>query len=240
MVASSPSTTLGMNQTRNDDQNSSYKSYVQARTQWNPCLKNLSQFLHDDTASQHLCHITSLEFSSASCAPSRRSLDLDSLAALLRGTAKENDDISGRILIVEDSSNHVLEVLGSLLNIDPLFFASYIDTFQIDIATTRPSTVALPSTTRSQKFLNLHYHRVVEFEDLKSNQVLHRDMNVPRKVKILPRLKGMKIGLVRHCCSILKTQGRDGLWLGIRIVMHQRFYNTETYTCPGLILSTLL
>lgn len=204
----------GMNQFRNEDQIKSYRSFVAARTQWNPCLKNLSEFLQDKTASQHTCHITSMEFSSASGPPSRRILDLDSLAQLLRNTAKEGNDLCGRLLIVEDLSNHVLETLGSLLNIDPLFFASHIDTFQIDIATTRPSTVTLPSTTRSQDFLNLHYHRVIEFEELESKQVLHRDMNVPRKVKILPRPKGYNIGLARHCCSILKTEGKDGLWLG--------------------------
>ena len=219
------------NQTHNDDQNMlSYKSYIQSRTQWNPCLKNLSTFLHDDSASQHLCQITSLEFSSASGVPSRRNLDLDSLTLLLRGTAKENDDTCGRILIVEDSSNHVLETLGSSLEIDPLFFASHIDTFQIDISTTRPSTVTLPSTTRSQNFINLHYHRVVEFENLDSSQVLHRNMNVPRKVNILPRLKGINIGLVRHCCSILKTQGRDGLWLGRGILMDHRDSMIQTFT----------
>ena len=206
--------TSRMNQTSKDEQKSSYKSYVQARTQGNPCLKNLSNFLHNDSASQHLSYITCLEFSSASCVPSRRNIDLDSLASLLRGTFIENDEVCGRVLIVEDLSNHVLEILGSLLHVEPLFFASHIDTFQIDTSTTRASTVTLPSTTRSQNLLNLHYHRVVEFENLDSSRVLHRDMNVPRKVKILPRLKGMNIGLVRHCCSILKTQGRDGLWLG--------------------------
>ena len=196
MIASYTSTS-GMNPTRNDEQKKSYKSYVQARTQWNPCLKNLSNFLHDDSAGQHLCHITSLDFSSSSSGvPSRRKLDLDSLALLLRGTDKENNEICGRVLIVEDLSNHVLEILGSLLNIEPLFFASHIDTFQIDISTTRPSTVTLPSTTRCQNFLNLHYHRVVEFENLDCSRILHRDMNVPRKVKILPRLKGINIGLV--------------------------------------------
>ncbi len=205
-----------MGQTYNGDHTRSYKSFVEARTQWNPCLKNLSQFLHDDMASQHTCHITSLDFSSASGPPSRRNLDLDSLAMLLRGTAKGKDELCGRLLIVEDLSNQVLETLGSLLNIDPLFFASHIDTFQIDIATTRPSTVTLPSTMRSQNFLNLHYHRIVEFENLKSKQVLHRDMNVPRKVKILPRTKGNDIGFVRHCCSILKIERKDGLWLGRR------------------------
>ena len=199
-----------------EDQSRSYKSFVAARTQWNPCLKNLSKFLHDDTAGQHTCHITSLEFSSASESPNHRSLDPASLALEICKTTKERDDLCGRLLLVEDLSNHVLETLGSLLEIDPLFFASHVDTFQIDMATTRPSTVTLPSTTHSQNFLNLHYHRVVEFENLESKKVLHRDMNVPRKVKILPRSKGSDIGLVRHCCSILKTKGRDGLWLGER------------------------
>ena len=205
-----------MSEITKEDQSRSYKSFVAARTQWNPCLKNLSKFLHDDTAGQHTCRITSLEFSLASSSPNRRSLDLDSLASELRKTAKERDDLRGRLLIVEDISNHVLEILGSSLKIDPLFFASHVDTFQIDIATTRPSTVTLPSTTHFQRFLNLHYHRVVEFQNLESRQVLHRDMNVPRKVKILPRPKGDNIGLVRHCCSILKTEGKDGLWLGKR------------------------
>ena len=199
-----------------DDQSRSYKSFVAARTQWNPCLKKLSEFLHNDTAGQYACHITSLEFSSASDSPNRRSLDPDSLASELCKTTKESDDLCGRLLIVEDLSNHVLEILGSLLEIDPLFFASHVDTLKIDIETTRASTVTLPSTIQSQNFLNLHYHRVVEFDNLKSMQMLHRDMNVPRKVKILPRSKGGNIGLVRHCCSILKTKGRDGLWLGKR------------------------
>ena len=222
--------TSRMDKICNDEQKMSYKSYVQARTQWNPCLKNLSNFLHDDSASQHLCHITSLEFSSASSVPSRRSLDLDSLVSLLRGTIIESDEICGRILIVEDSSNHVLEILGSLLNIEPLFFASHVDIFQTDISTTRPSTVTLPSTIRSQNFLNLHYHRVVESENLDSSRILHRDMNVPRKVKILPRLKGVNIGLVRHCCSILKTQGRDGLWLGRRTLIDYGNSSTQKFT----------
>ena len=211
-----------MSEISKEDRSRSYRSFVAARTQWNPCLKNLSQFLHNDAAGQHTCNITSLDFSSASGSPSRRSLDLDSLAPLLCQTAKEKDDLCGRLLIVEDLSNHVLETLGSLLKIDPLFFASHVDTFQIDIATTRPSTVTLPSTTQSQNFLNLHYHRVVEFGSLESKQVLHRDMNIPRKVKILPRPKGSNIGLVRHCCSILKTEGRDGIWLGNRDLIDPR------------------
>ena len=226
-----------MNVISKEDQSRSYKSFVAARTQWNPCLKNLSKFLHDDTAGQHTCRITSLEFTLASDSPNRRSLHPDSLASELCKTAKERDDLCGRLLIVEDISNQVLETLGSLLEVDPLFFASHVDTFRIDMATTRPSTVTLPSTTHFQNFLNLHYHRVVEFENLECKQVLHREMNVPRKVKILPRSKGGTIGLVRHCCSILKTKGRDGLWLGKRVFKDYRDVMVqETYVWTGLIL----
>lgn len=217
-----------MNQSCNDDHDSSYKSYVQARTQWNPCLKKLSDFLHDDSASQHPCHITSLDFSSASGVPSRRNLDLDSLTLLLSGTIQGKDKTCGRLLIVEDSSNQVLETVGSSLNIDPLFFASHVHTLQVDISTTRPSTVTLPSRTRSQHFMNLHYRRLVEFENLEDSEVLYREMNVPRKVKILPRLKGINVGLVQHCCSILQTQGRDGLWLGTRDLMDYRGFKIQT------------
>lgn len=211
-----------MNGTRNKDQLRSYKSFVAARTQQSPCLQKLLEFLQNDTASQHACRIVCLEFSSAPGPPSRQNLDLDGLRLLLSDTSKRKDDLCGRLLIVEDLSTHVIETLGSLLNIDPFFFASHIDTFQADIATTRPSTAALPSTTRPQNFLNLHYHRVIEFENLEYKHVLLRDMNVTRKVKILPRTKGCHFGLARHCCSTLKTEGKDGLWLGKTSLINHR------------------
>ncbi len=213
-----------MNKIRNKEEIPSYKSFVAARIKRNSCLQKLYEFLQSDTASQHACHTVCLDFSSAPGPPSRRRLNLHDLAMLLRSTTNERDELCGRLLIVEDLSKDVTETLGSLLSIDPLFFASHIDTFQIDISTPKPSTAILPSTIRSQNFLNLHYHRVVEFENLESKQVSLRDMNVPRKVKVLPRLKGINVGLVRHCCSTLKTKGKDGLWIGkiILIIMTQR------------------
>ena len=201
---------------RNKNPTISYKSFVEAKTRRSPCLKNLSEFFQNGTAVQHTGHIACLEFSSSTRQPSRRSLDLKGLASMLRSTTKERDDLCGRLLIVEDISNSVIEVLGSSLNIDPFFFASHIDAFQPEIATARPSMNTLPSTTRSQNFLNLHYHRVIEFENLDSREVLRRNTNVLRKVKMLPQLQGINVGLVRHCCSIMNVKGRDGTWLGKR------------------------
>lgn len=211
-----------MSEYSNQDHTRSYKSFVAARTQRDSYLRNLCQFLQIDSVSQHACRVACLEFSSASGPPNCRSLDLDSLASLLCNTTKGKDDLYGRLLIVEDLSSDVVETLGSLLNIDPLFFASHIDTFQVDIATPRPSTATLQSTIRSRNFLNLHYHRLIEFENPAAKKTLLRDMNIPRKVKILPQLKGTHVGLARHCCSALKTEGRDGLWLGKSGLMYHR------------------
>ena len=203
-----------MNKTSNQDRSGTYISFVAARTQRNSCLQSLLAFLQNDSVNQYACRIVCLEFSSASSPPTRRSLDLKGLISLLETTNRETDGICGRLLIVEDLSYDIVATLGSLLNIDPLFFASHIDVFQNEISTTRPSTAVLPSTMRSQNFLNLPYHRVIQFEDIKSEQGLLRDMNVPRKVAILPQLKGVNTALVRHCCSILRTDSKDGIWLG--------------------------
>lgn len=107
-------------------------------------------------------------------------------------------------------------MLGSSLNIDPFFFASHIDAPQSEIVTTRPDMVILPSAAKSQNFLTLHYHRAIVFER-RPKEPLLRDMNVPRKVKALPSIKNVNIGLAKHCCSIMRTMGKDGLWLGKRI-----------------------
>lgn len=204
-----------MNKPRNKNQSPSYKAFVAAQVQRKPCLQHLCEFLQNDTVNQRACRIFCSEFSSTSGPPSGRNLDLDGLTLMLRNTTKERDDLCGRLLIIEDLSGDVVETLGSLLDIDPLFFASHVDIFRPDVATIRPSKTTLPSTTRSQNFLNLHYHRVIQFESAETQKMLLRDMNVPRKVVILlPRLKRINVALVRHCCSILKTKSKDGLWLG--------------------------
>lgn len=204
-----------MNTDHNKDQIRSYKSFIAERAQQNPHLQDLHEFLQKDTVSQNAGHIVCLEFSTGNGLPNRRNLNLEGLKLLL-GNEVKGDDLCGRILIVEDISSDVVEKLGSLLNIDPLFFALHMNTSEIDITKTRIQTAVLPSTKRSHNFLNLQYHRVIEFENLRSEQTVFRDMNVPRKVKMLSQLKGINIGLARHCCSILRTKRKDGLWLGKR------------------------
>ena len=194
----------------------SYTSLVSVQSRQRPCLQNLLTFLGHDRLGQYACRIICLEFPSSTDPPTRQSLDFVDLQSLLCSTKHENPRICGRILFVEDLSRDIIELLGLLLDIDPLFFASHIDVFKDEVGTTRPSTASLPSTMLSQNFLNLQYHRIIalEYDNFESERGIFRDMNIPRKVALLPKLKGRNIGLARHCCSILKTQSKDGLWLG--------------------------
>ena len=67
---------------------------------------------------------------------------------------------------------------------------------------------------RLQNLANFHYERVIEFEKPGPKKALYGDMNVQRKVKVLPEIKKTHLGLMRHCCSILKTGGKDGVGVG--------------------------
>ena len=202
-----------MERSRNGKKVRSYKSFVAERTQQNPHLENLREFLQRDAVNGHACQIACLDFFSGDGPPSRRSLSHEGLKSLL-GDKLKAEDLCGRILMVEDVSRDLVETLGSLLNIDPLFFASHMDTAEVDIKRTRLQTAILPSTKWCQNFLNLQYHRVIEFENPISARTIFRNMNVLRKVKILPKVKGITIGIARHCCSILRTENEHGLWLG--------------------------
>ena len=196
-----------------------YRSYVAAQTRSSPCLSNLSRFLESDASTRYDCRITSMEFTSESCTPSHQSLGMDDLAALLHNRTNRKSGLRGRIMIVEDLTRDVIEQLGSQLNIDPYFFASHLDVFQPDISTPRPYLSKLPSMARTRDSLFLHYHRVLEVDSLTCQSTLVQAMNVPRKVKLLPPTKGVstglarRIGFARHCCSVLRTSGKDGLWL---------------------------
>ena len=207
---------IELNATHIEPQIRSYQSRVAAQSLRNPCLQNLSTFLSDEILDPTACRTVCLEFSSTSASPRRENLDLNNLTSLLNDNVQCRDDIQGRLLLIEDLCKDVIEMLGSTLEIDPFFFASHLDIPQPDIAMTRPYTATLPSVSRSQKFLSLHYHRVLALEHKAVKDKLFRDMNVPRKLKILPSIQGLDVGLARHCCSILETVSKDGLWLGKR------------------------
>jgi hypothetical protein len=149
--------------------------------------------------------------------PKRRSLELHNLETEI---FPSDTDVAGRILIVEDPSNEVIEILGSSLDIDPVFFASHVHAPYRHLAAQTPNLAILPSRTRRQSFLNIHYHRTLELDSQVSQKCSGkwlRDTNMGRKLAILPPTREKCIGLVQHACSILllKQGNHSQSWLCI-------------------------
>ncbi|KAF2141143.1 uncharacterized protein K452DRAFT_327339 [Aplosporella prunicola CBS 121167] len=121
--------------------------------------------------------------------------------------------------MIEDLTPAIVEILGSVLQLDPLFFASHLQPPWPDISVQTPDMAMLPSRLRVDKYINIHYHRTVVFNDpeIPQKQLL-RPSNVYRKVVVLPKTKGFHIGLAQHCCSIYKTTLPNQEWIGIVLV----------------------
>jgi hypothetical protein len=190
---------------------------VAAQTKHNPCLQNLCRFL-SEKAPRNLCRITSLAFNELDARPTRQDLGFNDLAALLRGTVPDpnlHNEAQGRILIVEDLTKDVIELLGSSLDIDPLFLASHIDGPYMTIESPKPCSAILPSQMKKQNFFTIRYHRTVDFgENAAGLRRLFSDGNIPRKVMVLPPTQSTHIGLAQHLCSVLMTDFKKNGWLG--------------------------
>lgn len=203
----------------------SYQKYVVDQSRRNPCLHNLCQFLAEDK-DRNECRIVSLDFGPIDGGVQESELSSVELAETLSSQMKSNQ--GRRLLVVEDLTKDVVELLGSYLDIDPLFFASHIYRPHVEMSSCRPSTATLPSKTKIQNFLSLHYQHAIEFESQPlAPRKLFCDGNVARKVVILPPTKNMHIGLVQHGCSIWKGATKKNSWLGM--ISNQRG-KLDTYT----------
>jgi hypothetical protein len=207
----------------------SYQSYVATQSRRNPCLLSLCRFLADVGPDQNCCRIESLEVYRDAGAPIRRTVDVNHLPSVLlqdepaRSVSANADMLLGRILIVQDVTRSVIEVLGSSLDIDPLFFASHVYAPWQEIATQTPDLAILPSRARPQKFMTISYHRTAVWHKvpaLQRQKLLWR-ANVDRKVALLPPIRDLHVILAQHVCSVFKTESpRKGKgWLGMQNVL---------------------
>ena len=196
-----------------------YVDYVHSQSLRTPSINNLCRFFTKGVT-LNPCRIVSLEFLSE-LAPKQVSLDIAELAALLSRNSTGKNDVKGRVIIIEDITKEALELLGSKLNIDPVFFSSHLSRPTIDIALSDPSMATLPSQAQDRDFFTLQYHRVVEIENaplamsrIAKGAQITRGNNVPRKVALLPPIKNKSLALLQHGCSTLRSKTKDGCWLG--------------------------
>jgi hypothetical protein len=186
-----------------------YQRYVKAQCRRSPCLQNLSDFLADSNSRRKPGRIACLEFSSADGEPRRRDLDTEGLAMILQDPYTKVGDLSGRILIVEDLAKDVVEMIGSSLEVDPLFFASHLHTSRADVTTKKPFA---PPRVSGHDFVHARYIRSFDFGKTATPGKLLLDASVRRKVVVLPT-SATCIGWIQGCISTLVRLTEGDMWL---------------------------
>ncbi|KAK8139255.1 hypothetical protein PG984_002635 [Apiospora sp. TS-2023a] len=98
-----------------------------------------------------------------------------------------------------------MEELGTRLAIDPMFFAAHVHSGWRELEAATPKYCELPSQAQQQQsFVTFHYHRALVYPDIASQDYkLLRQSNINRKVIVFPPAQGRRLGLAKHCCSVL-------------------------------------
>lgn len=196
----------------------SYRSHVNNQNEQNPStLGPLRDFLNDPQSDQQVSRLGVLEFTQLNSPPVYRQLDHQ---CLLHDLISEDISITepcslyGRIILVENISRGVMEILGSVLDIDPIFFESHIGHYD---CSKDPMFEAEGDSV--QKFLTCHYPRAVTLEGVQGyseSKKYVRKLNVGRSTLLLhSKPEGTFNTLIQHHCSVWVKYYEGGGWLGM-------------------------
>lgn len=203
-----------------------YSKYVERLRQRKPSLSYLCRFLTTPASVHCSCRIVSLGFFEGRKAPVKTELAYDELYSTLTDdelatdsdpedeTWHERGRLQGRLLLIEDLDKKTLEMLGSLLDIDPVFFAGHLHLPWTPVESQGPEQCILPSQARRQPFINICHHRTVLFDKITPPaRRLRRRVNIDRKAVISPLSEDQHVGIVQHCTSVLIAT-RKTHWIG--------------------------
>lgn len=210
---------------------STYQEYVQGLCFRYPSLSTLSSFLTNPKARTSACRATAVEFRAGVTSPDIRLIpDIGCLRSEFKIVAKKdvdtptNDstlDILGRILIIEDLTVETITLLGTELDIDPLFLATHLHTVhRTGMHHQTPDDANLPSRLHRNDYVNVSYHQPVTCNDIfPSGARFMTDTAINRKLVFL---RGTSIGLAQHRVSVIKLKQEAGFWLGMFLVSQYR------------------
>jgi hypothetical protein len=200
-----------------------YRDYVKALCMRNPSLLTLYEYLSRAETKQYSGRFAALDFREDVIHPVVRIIeDVDSLGCELHDKAetKPHDDesllghpLQGRLLIIEDLTIKVMELLGTTLDIDPLFFAMHLHTLhRTGRRNPTPDEATLPSRFQGKDYMNISYHRpVTRDRNGITGDKFVRATAIDRKLVFL---HSEPVGLAQHRASVMKLRMKGGAWLG--------------------------
>ncbi|KLU92676.1 hypothetical protein MAPG_11664 [Magnaporthiopsis poae ATCC 64411] len=196
-----------------------YREFILFRSQASPSIRGLVGYTTLPTATANAPRLTLLDYLGDAAVPEEPKPveDLAELPSLLNRPAP---NLRGQVLLVENITPHLVNLLGSTLGIDPAFFAGHItaDFQDLETAPPPPSIAILPNRTAEKGFLHVHYQLIVDLDRSsafeKSPYALQTDSNVRRSIRRLQDLSGRQLGIARGCCSlVVTTYGRHWVCL---------------------------
>lgn len=191
-----------------------YRDYVKTQSIYNPCLFNLVDFLSNHAYSHRRCRVTALDFREGiKGLSSQISVALNDLPSKLQGDDDLDNPLQGRIFIIEDLTEDVVELFGSELDIDPLFFAMHLHVDEKrELSHHTPSEATLPTRLLDRNYINMFYHRSVVTDDTHKQWARYlRNTVINRKLVLLP---STNLGLIQHCASVIRTKQKHSFWIG--------------------------
>jgi len=146
--------------------------------------------------------------------PQIRTLKWEELLETLQEYHEDTGDVLGRILIVEDLTADTIELLGSSLDIDPLFFASHLHMARSDKTVERPDVRLLPSRSKRAKFISVIYYRSITVDSRSVPKKLVSDTNVRRKVGFYQSDNQPAMGVMQAAFTALMIAKNGKGWFG--------------------------
>lgn len=197
----------------------SYREYVEAQVQLNPCFLGLKDFLKTAKGGQKtksgIYRLEYLRDGTQTCKEEDRKLE-GIVSAIATEGQSSDIQVLGRILFIEDIEPQAVELLGSAFDVNPLFFATYLDTTyeRLEKRAPPPTVTIIPSRLTRNDAFHIHWQRGLSLGEGKSlTRKLKAECSVLRAIKPIPPLNGVNIGLARTCCSIWLKKFEAKPWL---------------------------
>jgi hypothetical protein len=202
-----------------------YQDYLRNLCVANPSLSTFSSVVAKPQARTFECCATAVEFRAGGTSDIRSITNISCLRSefsratnndMKRSIENLGSAVQGRILIIEDLTVDVITILGTELDIDPLFLATHLHTVhRTGMRHQTPDDATLPSRLHQSDYINISYHQPVTCTDVyPAGARFMTDTAVNRKLVFL---RATNIGLAQHRTSIIKIRQEDNFWLGIFI-----------------------
>lgn len=182
-----------------------YLEFVRFRAKANPCISGLYEHLkRESRAASRVVYLDYRHNEPSQLEPEPVSAMEDDLVYLVEGVTPSTT----RFLFVENITSTMVSQLGEALDIDPLFFADYVDSRFDGIrkAAPPPSYSTLPSLIGKRNHIHLHHYQFVALggsDGSNAPYALTTGSNVPRNVRRLAPISGRQLALARACCSFI-------------------------------------